>query len=44
MRDGFRDYSFMHNGTVNGSDIETLIQNLDSTWLTAHPFVTNVDS
>jgi len=44
MRYGDRDYSFMHNGTVDADSIETLIQNSDPTWLIAHPFVTNVDS
>lgn len=44
MRYGDRDYSFMHNGTVDADSIEILIQNSDSTWLIAHPFVTNVDS
>lgn len=44
MRYGGRDYSFMHNGTVSGSDIETLITNLDPTWLIEHPLLSDVDS
>jgi predicted glutamine amidotransferase len=39
-----RDYSFVHNGTVNKTSIESRINQLDPTWLTDHPFVTQVDS
>lgn len=44
MRYGGRDYSFMHNGTVNADHILTLINNLDSQWLVDHPLTTDVDS
>ena len=31
------DYAFMHNGTVNSSDFENRINELDDNWLTLHP-------
>ncbi|MFA6726242.1 MAG: class II glutamine amidotransferase [Syntrophomonadaceae bacterium] len=44
MRYQDRDYSFMHNGTVNSLNIITLINNHDPNWLIEHPLTTGVDS
>jgi predicted glutamine amidotransferase len=44
MEYGGRDYSFMHNGSVTADNIITLINSLDSNWLTEHPLTTGVDS
>lgn len=44
MRYGGRDYSFVHNGTVDLSAIQDLINALDPNWLIEHPLVSDVDS
>ncbi len=44
MTYGGRDFTFMHNGTVNRDAIVDSIAIADSTWLTTHPLQTEIDS